>query len=79
RGYNDKDDAKYKLAMWTAARQNQIGQFTKGARCTLLLGFIVFGHVWNLYWLVALETSVDIVKFPYPVGDTQTIAGCYRL
>ncbi|KAF1996902.1 hypothetical protein P154DRAFT_442288 [Amniculicola lignicola CBS 123094] len=79
RGYNDEDDAKFKLAMWMAAWQNQISRFTKDARCTPLPGFIVFGHVWNLYWLVDLGTSVDVVKFPYPVGDTQTIAGCYRL
>ncbi|KAH8698130.1 hypothetical protein GQ44DRAFT_718428 [Phaeosphaeriaceae sp. PMI808] len=79
RGHNDEDDAKFKLAMWTAAWQNQIGRFTKDARCTPLPGLIVFGHVWNLYWLVDLGTSVDVIKFPYPVGDTQTIAGCYRL
>jgi hypothetical protein len=58
RGHYDEDDAKFKLAMWTAAWQNQIGRFTKGATCTPLPGFIVFGHVWNLYWLVDLGTSV---------------------
>jgi hypothetical protein len=58
RGHNDEDDAKFKLATWTAAWQNQIDRFTKGTTCTPLPGFIVFGHIWNLYWLVDLGTSV---------------------
>lgn len=77
RGHNDEEDAKFKLAMWTAAWQNQIDRFTKGAACTPLPGVIVFGHIWNLYWLVDLGTSVVSGEPPIMRLYLTLNKGCY--
>ncbi|KAF2243547.1 hypothetical protein BU26DRAFT_407531, partial [Trematosphaeria pertusa] len=80
RGHNDEDDAKYKLAMWMAAWQNSIARFTAPeTRCVPLPGLLVFGHTWEMYWMLDCQDEVAIVKAPWAVGDTQTLLGCYRL
>ncbi|KAF2241412.1 hypothetical protein BU26DRAFT_440699, partial [Trematosphaeria pertusa] len=80
KGYNDEPDANFKLAMWTTAWQVGISRFTRpGTVCTPLPGIIVYGHVWELQWAVDTEDMVYFIKHPEPIGNTATIAGCYRL
>ncbi|KAF2789872.1 hypothetical protein K505DRAFT_283612 [Melanomma pulvis-pyrius CBS 109.77] len=80
RGHNDELDANSKLAMWTTAWQVGVSRFTKpGIPCTPLPCIIVYGHVWELQWAVDTEDMVYFIKHPEPIGNTATIAGCYRL
>ncbi|KAF1963928.1 hypothetical protein BU23DRAFT_635930, partial [Bimuria novae-zelandiae CBS 107.79] len=80
KGYNDELDANFKLAMWTTAWQVGISWFTRqGTACTPLPGVIVYGHVWELQWAVDTVDTVYFIKHPEPIGNTATVAGCYRL
>ncbi|KAF2872250.1 hypothetical protein BDV95DRAFT_617999 [Massariosphaeria phaeospora] len=79
-GHKDEENAKLNLATWMATWQHQILRFIKDASCyTPLPGFFVLGHVWKLYWLFDHQNERQMVEFPYIVGDTRTLAGCYRL
>ena len=80
KGYNDELDANFKLAMWTTAWQVGISRFTRpGTACTPLPGIIVYGHIWELQWAVDTVDTVYFIKHPEPIGNTATVAGCYRL
>jgi hypothetical protein len=40
---------------------------------------LVFGDLWELYWVVDKGAEVIIVGYPADAGNTGYIVGCYRL
>jgi hypothetical protein len=81
RGKYEEEDAKVKLAVWTVAWQNRIAAFRLAKRIIFpaLPAMLVFGHIWELYWVVDKGDKVDIVLFPAIAGKTMNMVGCYRL